>query len=65
MRSIENVMIPGTRAAEAPAKRRGCRTDLLVCVMIAVAAFAIWSGLLLLTIPGAMDAVVATLADTR
>lgn len=63
MKSIETFMTTQTRFTETSANERSFGNGLLVFLVVMLTGFVIWSGLLLFSIPGALDAVALALAS--
>lgn len=62
MKSIENVIVSETSSAETRPKRR-LDAEISAVVIVILTGLMIWTGLLLFSVPGALDAVAAVVAS--
>jgi hypothetical protein len=63
MKSIENVIVSEAGSAETRAKKRRLDGEVSVVAVVILTGLMIWTGLLLFSVPGALDAVAAVVAS--
>jgi hypothetical protein len=63
MKSIGNIIVSETSFAETRAKKRRLNAEISAVAVVILTGLMIWTGLLLFSVPGALDAVAAVVAS--